>query len=427
MAYINTTTQKTPQSILNKALPYSAASLSSGIYSAPKKTPPISTTTQTTVSPQNTVAPTAPVAPKPSGMSDIYSQLGNIQKGLQSLTPPKPETPTGTTAGIFPTVASSLASFGSTPSKAVTDAIEYERQLKENVAQKTADIYSDPVSARVMQGRDSAMQQANLEKLTAASNAVTQAQTQQQLQQSALGTAGQLTQPVQVPYGNQYIDPTTGQMVGGGQAGGGLNVQSLAQQVISGQISPSQADAMLGNNLGLTTQLNQTILGMNPQFNRVEAEARAGATTSEIGQTGTTGGMLTKAADNATKAMGTLQHAYGLLADIQKTQVPGWNKLVTGLSGLTGVGIAETQAYNTALQEARAAVSSVLSAAGNTPTFSDSTASAILPEGAGPDQINAAITTIQELINQKVSSFTNSGQQSGTVVNTSAGPIKTNW
>lgn len=355
---------------------------------------------------------------------DLVAQINRIDNPMQTSVPlstvrgtkTETTTPQSTTRGLFSDVLSSITRKAEAGSENVQKANEALTAFRQSQSDKYADIYSDPVSARVMQGRQQAVQAANAQKEAALATGVQNALTEQGQQFSALGAVAGLAQPVQVPFGTQYVDPSTGQLVGGvsGMVGGNApDVNSLAQQVASGQISPSQADSLLGNNLGLTNQLNRAILAINPQFNRVQAEAQAGATAADIQQTGTIGGQLSKAATNATQAMQTLTNAYANLSKLQRTQVPGFNQALNRFSTVTGVGVSETQAYNTALAEARAAVSSVLSAAGNTPTFSDATASSILPDGAGPEQIASALHTIQELINQKVSSFTSSAQYGG--------------
>lgn len=99
---------------------------------------------------------------------------------------------------------------------------------------------------------------------------------QQQTQSGMLGAAG-LT-----PEALRY----------GGTAGGTLNplnnLDSIASQVISGQISPAQARAMGGNISTWEGALNQALLAKNPQYNEAKMQGAYEATQSTSGtQTGT--------------------------------------------------------------------------------------------------------------------------------------------
>lgn len=389
----------------------------------------ISTTPKSTVS--SSTKPSA--APSPSSSMGTYKGVSitpgtdaQIQAQMRSIDNPAP------TRGLFPSVSSSLSSSITTPrtlktgeeenkpatypsiledligratnSDAITKATQDLTAFRQGTSQKIADIKSQAVPLEFQQGRAQVVQQASAEKERALEQGVQNLVTARGQDISALTSAAELAKPSVAAYGQTVFNPLTGQYEGGG-LGGTPDVNSLAQQVANGQMTPSKAESLLGGNIGLVSQLNKSILDINPNFNYVQAEARANATTADITQTGTIGGQLSKAAANATKAIGTLTNAYQKLSNLQKTQVPGFNQLLTNLSSLTGVGVAETQSYNTALQEARAAISSVLSAAGNTPTFSDATASSILPDGAGPQQLAAAVKTIEELIRQKESAF----------------------
>lgn len=100
---------------------------------------------------------------------------------------------------------------------------------------------------------------------------------------SGLGTAAGLAQPNVAAYGQTVFDPLTGEYTGGG---GNLNPQtqatSLAQQVMSGQITYAQALASIGyaGSAG-TNFLNQAITsaGGNP----LQLEASGGAQQQVIG------------------------------------------------------------------------------------------------------------------------------------------------
>lgn len=102
----------------------------------------------------------------------------------------------------------------------------------------------------------------------------------QGLGQSYITAAG-VAQPVQVPYSNQFIDPTTGQPVGGGSSNS-LNdaVSTIAQRVQAGTMSYDDGVAALsGYGQGGMNALQQA-LGSN--FNPLSSNALAGSRGSII-------------------------------------------------------------------------------------------------------------------------------------------------
>lgn len=331
-------------------------------------------------------------------------------------------------------IVGDLVNVAKNGSPAVTSANQALEKFRENSANYVAGINSAPTSARVMQGRDQAVQLANAQTENALASSVTNALTGQGQQITGLGTAagyanpmqispgnvainpltGQpvASAPTQVPYGTQFLDPATGQPVGGGAStagGGSLNpvtaIPQYAQQVASGAMSYDQAVAALGGNPAFTSALTQAIHGINPSFSPIQSNANASVVGSTLAQTAQQSNALALASDNAEKALGVLTTAYNNLGALQKTPVPGVNQIVNYASSKSGVGVGATQAYKTAIQEARAAVSQVLSSVGITPTGSENTAMALIPDDAGPDQISAAISTVRQLIQNKNQSY----------------------
>lgn len=285
------------------------------------------------------------------------------------------------------------------------------------------------------QGLTAQQQQAN-----ALNQALGGANTQQAQQIGGLGTAAGFAQPSTAAYGQTVFNPLTGQYQGGG---GNLDPQAqsqnLAQQVLNGSITYDQAISSLGyaGNIG-TTLLNNAITasGGNP----LQLQAQGAAQQQNIGtaatQTAGQGAQLQKAGAYALQTLQDLQNTYNQLGGVQKTGVPLLNQISNVASRELGLGAQGTQQYNTSLQEARAAVSNALSAAGNTPTFSDATASALLPDNASPQQIAGAVAQIQTLMQQKIGTYNTTSNpvgtpqqnnQQGTIVQTSAGAINTNW
>lgn len=328
---------------------------------------------------------------------------------------------------------SKLAKEGSSGFLAANSALT---DFRKNAANYQADIYSAPTSARVMQGRGQAVQLANAQTDAALAAGVTNALTGQGQQLTALqGAAGLAaptavspgsvainpltgepiaSAPTQVPYGTQFLDPATGLPMGGGAAAGGsLNpiaaIPSYAQQVAGGGMSYDQAMAALGGNPAFAAELNAQIRAINPNFSAVQSNANAAVQGTTLQQTAQQSNALQLASQNAYKALTLLNESYNGLTGLQKTPIPLVNKGANLISSNLGLNAAGTQQYQTAIQEARAAVSQVLSAVGNTPTYSESTAKAIIPDNAGPDQIASAIRTVEQLIEQKVSSFSQPG------------------
>ena len=129
-------------------------------------------------------------------------------------------------------------------------------------------------------------------QISAANSAGNLGVAQQGAQTTALGNAATQTHPEQLPYGVQYGTPEAlAAGAGAPGAGGALNplnnVNSIAQQVISGQISPSQAYAMGGNVSNWQGLLNQAIQTANPGFNTATAQGRYEANQTNTTTSGT--------------------------------------------------------------------------------------------------------------------------------------------
>lgn len=124
----------------------------------------------------------------------------------------------------------------------------------------------------------------------AANTTAGQATGQQQAQQSGLGTAAGLLAPTVGAYGQtQYLPQNAGQDQG--NSGGSLNpinnIGSIAQQVISGQLSPQQAYAMGGNVPNFQGALNAAIQQAKPGFDTAGAQGRYDANQSNVTTAGT--------------------------------------------------------------------------------------------------------------------------------------------
>lgn len=217
---------------------------------------------------------------KPTEIKQV-APVGAQTSSQQTVTQ-QPVTQPRTARGLFSDVASSLYRKGTEQNENVRRAQEeYQKSVnalqafKESVAETKAGIRQDPVSARVMQGREAALQQANAEKLAAYQTAVQQtqegigfAQEQQSLEQQALQQAGALAQPVQIAPGSTLASPLGGETIAGG-IGGYANYQTAEQ--VMGLIS-QYPDAGYIYNPELTPQQNlqnaQSAIQRSPTYQR---------------------------------------------------------------------------------------------------------------------------------------------------------------
>ncbi len=330
--------------------------------------------------------------------------------------------------------------------KNVQRAREDLTKFQTNTADKIAAIRSEPIALEFQQGRAQAVQQASAEKekafQTGVENALTsQGQTLNALNQAAgLASPQQLSPgnvyidpatgkpiaggptqvspgnvvinpltgqpmagaPTQVPYQNQFLDPLTGKPVGGGNGlgGGGMDVSSVAQQVIAGQMSPSQAYDIFGNNLAFNNAINQEIRKTNPQFNFIQAEANAAAQGQALTQATERGGDLQKRGDTVIQHIAQLQSAYNTLKG--NTPSPYLNMGMNLLKG--AYPSPEFQSYLTALDNVRGELAGIFSV-GGTPSEGEAMAKRILPDGATPAQIEGALDQARNLIHEKISSY----------------------
>lgn len=282
------------------------------------------------------------------------------------------------------------------------------------VGSGNANLAANAASARIqaLQNAQASELQGNAQQLTAQgqtataqTSALTGANTQQQQQISALGTAAGLSQPVQVPYSNQYVDPTTGQPVGGGSMSGSMQsaVQSIAQQVKAGTMSYDQGvQALAGYGQGGMNALQQAMGG---GFSPLQSNAQAAANQAATLQTGTMGGELTKQANTVVEHMNTLKSAYQNLT--AQFGIPAINQGINWFKGKIGDG--ELQSYKIALTNVRDELAKILGG-GTSTDGTRATAESLLPDNMSPSQIDAAITTATELMQSKIQEYTTAPQ-----------------
>lgn len=250
--------------------------------------------------------PAQPAAAQPQGYAQTDppgSQAGttpsgaqvNAQGGLVSLPP---------NSGTFNQAATGLINAGgqnlAIGQQAADIAAQYGKQITEVGRQGAAAVAGDTTTgtklvgegnAAVAQQSAAAQQQALAMGETAALQGTGQQLTAQGQQQSGLNAAGQLTQPQLGQQGQAYYDPETKQMSGAGQNAAlnpVANIQSIAQQVARGQISPAQGYALGGSVANFQGALNQAILAINPSFNQASAQAAYDSRQQNATTAGTT-------------------------------------------------------------------------------------------------------------------------------------------
>jgi len=332
----------------------------------------------------------------------------------QTTTPQAPvQQPTYTPSqGLQGQIISGLANMSTQPSQAYLDAqAEANRinqqmtEAKKQFAQQTNDINTSGTwTSRALgqQGQANIQNASTLAALGSQYQAATaqtgQALTQQQQQIGALQGAGSLNAPQFPSYGTQVYDPATGTFKTG--TGGTLDsaVSAVAEKVRNGQMTYADAqNALSGYGQGGSNALIQA-LGNN--FNVAQSNTLA----SQQGSIG-------PALQYANSAVANLQSALSGLGYLQSTNVPIINQLTQYVSEKTGQFSSDSvQKYKNAIAEARNAMQIVLaSTRGGTPTDYVGQSNTLLPDNATPNQVKAAIETLQSLGTAKAGIYQNPG------------------
>lgn len=236
---------------------------------------------------------------------------------------------------------------------AYNQAVQRKQQFESNVADELAENRMNPIAARFKQGREGAIQSANLTKLGALQGAVQEAQagigfgiqgqqaqqagftsaagaanTAQGQRQSGLTSAAGIGQPSPAAFGQTVFDPLTGQYSGGG----GLPpevMQQYAQMAAYGQISAIPES--ITSNPVLSAQLNAAAKALNPNFNPITSAAQ-GASASDL----TSQASQIQANANGAEANFRLLLSTAQQGGVNNTNVPILNTLQNNLNrGLT--------------------------------------------------------------------------------------------
>ena len=369
----------------------------------------------------------------PTTSADKYSrQTGQLNPGYFDTNTPapalenKPTTYTPQDLGVNGVSQGGLignaVAQSQNPSAAYTVAQENANKINQQIedakaqmAKQTSDInQSGTWTSRALgeQGQANIQNAATLSALGSQYQGAQQqlgaANTQQGLQQSALGTAIGANAPMQVPYSNQVISPSNINGGGTGQVGqlpqqATDYINSLAQAVKEGRMTRGDAESRISTYSQPGLQALNTALGSS--FNTNASNASASTTA--------TGQQVNTFATSANAALDKLNTDFINLPDWQKMGIPGTIGIEQALGKFFGNDKLST--YQTTLHDARAQVTGVLATAGGmTPTSAGDTANAYLPDNMTKDQLAAKIAAVKTLIAQKVQAFQQSGAQNGT-------------
>lgn len=320
----------------------------------------------------------------------IKSQIGQIQPQAPASTPVKGLLLTGqdsikgatpapaaapTYGGLVQTLADRAQKLSPEVQESYKQAQKYNedlRQFRESAADTKRGIFSSPTSARVMQGRDQAVQQANAEKEAAyasqfagASNLYGTATTGQGQQLTALGTAAGLAQPVQVAPGSTLSSPVTGETVAGG-LGGYANYQT-AEQVMN--LIRQYPDAGYVYDQTKTPQENlqtfqSSALQRSPTYQKATYGQPGAGSVVQAAQLGSAADLTRQASEIQAIANGA-ENNFKLLVDtarrggVNDTTVPVLNRLQQNLQ--RGLASAEAVAlFRATLESVRSQYASIL-------------------------------------------------------------------
>lgn len=330
--------------------------------------------------------PTAPIQDNTSAQSSVIQNMANTQN------------PT-----LYQQIVNSLMNLRSNPD--VQKSIQNVQDVQNEENQALANTERMPMTAGNLQGSENLLQNTYAKKIANAQAALQNTLTQQGNQVGALESAGGMAAPLQVPYSNQIINPLTGQPIQGTGTTGGLggSVPDIANAVLNGKMSWTDAQSQLGGIPTLTNQLRSAIQQKNPNFNFNLSAASA--------QTQQQGQQIGTFANSANAALDKLQTDFNNLSGALKTGIPGTIGIEQWIGGALGNSGLST--YQTTLHDARAQLSGVLATAGGmTPTSADETAKTYLPDNMTSQQLSSKIAAAKALIQQKVQAFQQSGQQS---------------
>lgn len=333
------------------------------------------------------------------------------------LTPPVPPSTQQQTGPSYSGLVSTILDRTAHPSQPVQDAYNAQQtananleHFRESVADTTKGIYSAPTSARVMQGRDAALQNANASKeaalgsqLTSATNLYNAAQTGQGQQLNALTSTLSQVGPQLGAYGQTYynpLDPSSG-----GNASG---ITSGWASFLAGGGDPSQVPATVSSNPVLWQQTLQAAKQQNPSFDVNTALGQAASRQSNASTAGSTvlntaaqGYQTTTQNYNQMTAVNSAAHTQSLnLKNIlDKTGINASDPTLfnKGLNTLQrNFSSTDYASFTTALAELQNMYGQLLQTGGGTPTGNEQQALNVLNANSSASAISAAISQLEQ-------------------------------
>ncbi len=213
-------------------------------------------------------------------------------------------------------------------------------------------------------------------------------------------------QPVATQPATTYVNPynpvsvaafNAGLPGGGGTGALGSAVSTYADKVKAGQMSYDDAVKALSA-YGPRGQQSLT-QALGPNFNVAQSNTLAAQQ-----------GAIGPSFNFAKTALQNVQNTIKDLGITQNTNIPLVNQASNWASMLTGLGSEKTRAYMQAVQEARNAYQQLLAASkGGTPSDYSGQATAAIPDQPTPNDINAALSTVEGLGGAKVGIYGNPG------------------
>lgn len=329
------------------------------------------------------------------------------------------------TPGLFSSVATSLANPSTNVmtqqgSDAYNKAVQDLKNFEVSAAAQKQAIDSAPTSARVMQGRNSAVQQANAETEAALQQAVSQTQqevgfgqAQQGLNQNALESVAGLVKPSPTSYGQTVFQPQTGTFTGGS---GNLDPQTastdLATKVLSEQMTYDQAVSSLGYAGAAGQQfLNNAIKQQNPNYNIPQGQATTQGAAAVAGS-------IPSLNAAATAAEGYQNQINALLQanpQLNQSQLIPANAIQQWLSGQQ-LGNPEYQTLFNFLAEYANTMAPVLGVGGDPTNLKTQIANSLVNAQASGESISQVLSALQTSARTKIANI-QSGANGGGVTN----------
>lgn len=275
----------------------------------------------------------SPAGVGPNGVNTVPITPVSNMPGNQTVTPPPTTAAPTTSQGLI----SSLVGASNNPN--VQNIVNQEQKdLDDTLTGQPGLPY------QIAQGRAGLIQ-------TNANGAIANTLQEQNLQQSALGTAlGATTQTTPAPYGTPLYNPASGTYTSSaGVNGGNLSPQTTGTQnataVLSGQMSYSDAVAAMNNLYGGAGQqiLNQAILSQNPNANINQLEGQASATQSNASTAGTA---------STTANQGVYNNALSSLSNVQQMASNIKQFGDQAINNISSLPLTSSQLANTTIQQA---------------------------------------------------------------------------